>query len=149
MTTATQAYNIIRARLEANAPAGLALRWQNDDPQPLPDVPAPFVHTEFVADPASLVSFGGGRGNNRYRHPARIEAYIFVPKGWGLTPATDYAEQIAAIFRSYRDSDISCFDATPYPGGNGSDVKPPGVQSEVDNYFWAVAEVSLFYDLIG
>ena len=138
MTTATAAFNIIKARLEANIPNdslgnAVGLRWQNEDGDRLPDTPAPFIYTEFLADPAQLVSFGGGRTANRYRHPARIDFYIFVPRGWGLAEATTIAETVAALFRSFRDTDISCFEATVYPGGSGSDLKPPGLDSEVDN----------------
>jgi len=159
MTTASQAYAVIKTRIEANRPLDgsgnvVLLRWQNQDADTdgnigLPNIPTPFAYTEFVTDPGRLTGFGGGRGANLYRNPGRIDSFVFVPKGWGFAPATDIAEQIAALFRSYRDADISCFDATVYPGGNGSDVKPPGVQSDVDNYFWAGVEVSLHFDQIG
>lgn len=154
MTTATGAYNVIRARLEANVPNDsqsnpVTLRWQNEDGAALPDTPAPFIYTEFLADPASLVSFGGGRGANRYRNTAQIVCYVFVPRGWGLTEATTIAEAVATLFRSYRDTDISCFEASVLPGGDGASIKPPGMDSEVDNYFYAVMAAELFYDLIG
>jgi hypothetical protein len=155
MTTASGAFAVIRARCVANKPAGLsAFRFQGEDADTngdveLPDTPAAFAYVEFLAEPAQLVSYGGGRGANRYRHPMRIVFYVFVPRGVGLSVATDLAEQLATLFRSYRDDDISCFDATVYPGGNGADLKPPGLSSEVNNYFWASVEVSGFYDLIG
>lgn len=154
MTTASAAYAVIKARLETNKPTGLVLRWQNVDEDSdgntqLPDTPSAFAYTEFLTDPAQLVSFGGGRTNNRYRNTARIVTYVFVPRGQGLAVATDYAEQVATIFRSYRDNDISCFESSVFPGGNGADLKPPGLSSEVDNYFWASVEVALFFDLIG
>lgn len=154
MTTASQARAAIRTRIEAGAivnagNSAVPLRWQNEDGDPLPDQPAAFVYTEFLTDPAQLVSFGGGRGANRYRNPARIDSYVFVPRGEGLDQAELIAEQIAALFRSYRDSDIQCFEATVYPGGDGASLKPPGLSSEVENYFWAVAEISLFFDQIG
>ena len=150
MTTATQAFSVIRSRLEANQPAGLtSLRWQNEDGGALPDEPAAFAYTEFLSEPGFVAGYGGGRGSNLYRNPARVDCYIFVPRGQGLQVATDLAEQVAVLFRSYRDSDISCFEATVYPGGNGADIKPPGLASEVDNYFWALAEVSLHFDQVG
>ena len=149
MTTASAAYSVIKTRLQANAPAGLPIYWQNDREITLPLDPASFAYVEFLADRALLASFGSGRGGNRYRHPARIDAYVFVPQGDGLTVALTYAEQIATVFRSFRDSDISCFEASVYPGGSGADLKPAGLTSEVGNYFWALAEISLFYDLIG
>lgn len=150
MTTASAAYAVIRSRFEANKPAGLtALRWQNEDGEALPNQPAAFAYTEFLTDQASIASYGGGRGNNRYRNPARIVVYVFVLRGEGLAVATDLAEQVAAIFRSYRDDDISCFEASVLPGGDGADLKPPGLSSEVDNYFWAGVEIVLFFDQIG
>lgn len=147
MTTASGAYDVIRARIEANI-TSTPIFWQGED-KALTDQPAAFFYVEFLSDPAFLASFGGGRGSNRYRNPARIDAYAFVPQGWGLRPATDLAETMAALFRSYRDTDISCMEATVHPLGHGSEIKPPGLSSEVGNYFVAVAEISLTFDLIG
>lgn len=154
MTTATAAFNVIKARLEANVPDDsqgnpVTLRWQNEDGDPLPSTPAAFVYTEFLADPASIASYGGGRGANRYRNTAQIVCYVFVPRGWGLVEATTIAETVGALFRSYRDSDISCFEASVMPGGDGASIKPPGMDSEVDNYFYAVMAAEFFYDQIG
>lgn len=158
MTTAAAARQVMRARIEA---AGISyggnpvpFRWQNEDADSagniaLPDTPAPFVYAEFLTEAAALASFGGGRGQNRYRNPARLDAYVMVPKGQGLDAAEDIAEQVATLFRSYRDADISCFDATVYPGGDGASLKPEGLSSDVGNYFYAVTEVSLFFDQAG
>lgn len=152
MTTATQAYTVLRGILEAGM--DIPLRWQNEDADSdgnvnLPDTPSAFVYTEFVTDPAELVSFGGGRGANRYRNPARLDIWVFVPRGVGLTAALDYAETAAALFRSYRGADVSCFGASVFPGGDGADLKPPGLPSAVGNYFYSVAEVALWFDIIG
>lgn len=150
MTTAAEAFAVLKARAIANKPAKVdALRWQNEDGDPLPDDPCNFIYTEFLTDRGSIAAFGGGRSNNRYRNPARLEAYVFVPRGQGNEIALQIAEQYAAIFRSYRDADISCFDASVLPGGDGADLKPKGITSRVSNYFYACVEVSLFYDLIG
>lgn len=146
MTTASGAYDAVRSRIAANITT--PVYWQGED-NTLPDVPMPFYFVEFISETAALVSFGAGRGSNRYRHPAHINAHAFVPQGWGVRPAMDLAETMAALFRSYRDTDISCSDATVHPLGHGSEVAPPGLRSEVGNYFVAVAEISLFYDLIG
>lgn len=153
MTTAAQARAVMRARIEANPPtdaesAAVAFSWQNE-PFEIPATGKPFVYVEFLTDPAELVSFGGGRGNNRYRNPARLDAYVFVPKGEGLSEAESIAEQIATLFRSYRDASVSCFDASVFPGGDGALLKPPGLASDVGQYFWAAAEVSMFFDQIG
>lgn len=153
MTTTSQAYSALRAILEGSNSLP-PLRWPNEDEDStgaiaLPDTPAPFIYSEFLTEPAELVAFGGGNGANRYRVPARLEVYVFVPKGWGVGPATDYAETAAGLFRSYRDDAINCFGATVYPGGDGAALSPPGLPSEVSNYFWATAEIALFFDQIG
>ena len=90
MTTAAQARAVIRSRIEGggivdSGSNAVALRWQNEASDSLgqielPDTPTPFVYTEFLTEPAQLVSFGGGRTNNRYRNRARIESFVFVPK---------------------------------------------------------------------
>lgn len=152
MTTATEAYAVLRGILEGGI--DLPLRWQNENMDSegnaaLPDMPAAFLYTEFLADRAELVAFGGGRGQNLYRNPARLDIYVFVPRGQGLAVALQYAETAAALFRSYRDNDVSCFAATVYPGGDGADLVPPGLRSEVNNYFYATVEIELFFDLIG
>jgi hypothetical protein len=149
----------MRARLEGGGvvdrhSAPVPFRCQNEAADSLgnaalPDTPSPFVYWEFITDRASLVGFGGGRGANLYRNPARLDAYVFVPTDEGLDEAEAIAEQIAALFRSYRDSNISCFDATVFPGGDGSSIKPSGLNSPVGNYFYTVAEISLYFDQIG
>jgi len=153
MTTTKEAYAVLRTRLEGSNSLP-PLRWQAEDEDStgavaLPDTPAPFLYTEFLTEPGELVSFGGGRGANRYRIPARLEVFVFIPKGWGLALALDHAETAAALFRSYRDPDVSCFAASVHPGGDGAALRPPGLPSEVSNYFWSVAEVVLFFDQIG
>ena len=146
MTDAAGAYAIIRARLEANA--AIPLAWQNEE-YVLPDTPAAFAYVEFLTAPAELASFGGGRGQNRYRNQAQIDIYVFVPSGDGAVSALEKAEALATIMRSYRDTDISCFEASVHPGGDGASLKPPGLDSEVGNYWWARVEVALFFDQIG
>jgi hypothetical protein len=153
MTTTSEAYRALRALLEAE-PSLPPLRWQNEDEDSLgavalPDTPAPFLLTEFDTEPGEMVAFGGGRGQNRYRNPARLDIFVFIPKGWGVTHATDIAETAAALYRSYRDDKVSCFASTVFPGGDGAALKPPGLPSEVTNYWWAAVEVELFFDQIG
>lgn len=152
MATASEAFAVLRGILEAGLL--LPLRWQNEDADSggavaLPDTPAAFVYTIFEPQRAELVSFGGGRGQNRYRNPATLDMFVFVPRGQGLAVAMDYAETAATLFRSYRDTTVSCFAATVYAGGSGAELRPPGLASEVNAYFYAAVEVELFYDLIG
>lgn len=149
MTTATTAFTTLKALLTGSTSSGLTmLCWQNDDVT-LPATPAAFAYTEFLTERAELASFGGGRGQNRWRNRASLTVYVFVPRGQGLAVATDLAEAVATIYRSYRDSNVSCFEASVYPGGDGAAIAPPGLRSEVNNYFYAVADISLFFDLIG
>lgn len=149
----------MRGRIESagivdSRSAIVPFRWQNENADSLgnaelPSVPSPFVYCEFTTSRGRIAEYGGGRGRNVYRSAAWIVAYVFVPKGNGLDEAEMIAEQIAALFRSYRDSSISCFDATVQPGGDGTDLKPPGLSSVVGSYFYAVTEVSLHFDQIG
>ena len=150
MTTASTAHALIKARIEANKPASVvSLRWQNEDGDPLPADPAPFLYTELDPDKQYIAGYGGGIGNNLWRNPARIACFVFVPRGWTLLVATDLAETIAALFRSYQPAEFKCFGASVYTLGTGSSIRPLGVDSEADNYFCAVAEIELHYDQIG
>jgi hypothetical protein len=149
----------MRSRIESGGvvdskSAPVPLRWQNENADSLgntslPSDPVPFVYCEFLTDRPFLAGYGGGQGQNLYRNPARLDAYVFVPNGNGLDEAEAIAEQIAALFRSYRSAGISCFEASVYPGGDGANLKPPGLSSVVGSYFYAVAEVSLHFDQIG
>lgn len=154
-TTASQAIAAIRARIEGG---GLAFprRYQGEDKGSngntlLPNTPETFAYIVFNNNGSGRgpAAFGGGAGRNLYRNQASVEAYVFAPSGEGLSVATDAAESIAALLRSYRDSYISCFSADVIPIGQGSSLTPPGLQSEVSNYMCAVAEVSLHFDQIG
>jgi len=158
MATASEARAAFRTRLAAGGITyggqPVPLRWQNEAADSLgnrrlPDTPAPFVYSEFLNEGSTIVAYGGGRGGNVHRNHARVESYVFVPKGTGLDGAEAIAEQIAALFRSYRDQHISCFEATVMPGGDGAMLKPAGLASEVGNYFWAACEVRLHFDQIG
>jgi hypothetical protein len=117
----------------------------------LPDVPETFVFVVFNNDGSGRgpTAYGGGRGANLYRNQATVEAYVFAPNGEGLEVATDAAEQVAALLRSYRGAGISCFSADVIPVGEGSKIAPPGLASEVSNYQCAVAEIALHFDQIG
>lgn len=150
MTTVSTAWTAIKARIAGNTPPGLSvLRWMNEDSAALPNTPAAFLYTELQTEQQFLAGFGGGSGANLWRTPARIEAYVFVPRGDGVAVATDLAEAIAALFRGYRTTDIQCFDAAVHPLGDGANLKPPGLDSAVDNYFCALCEVNLHIDQVG
>jgi hypothetical protein len=148
--TTSQALAIIRAQVES---AGLSfpVYWQGEDVPPLPDDPATFAFVVFNNEGSGgrPTSFGGGRGANLYRSRAFLEAFVFVPSGWGLAAATDAAELIAASLRSFRSGDVSCFAADARPVGPGSGISVPGLSSVVSNYQCAVAEATLTFDQIG
>lgn len=147
MTTTSGAFDVIRARATA---LGLPypLFYQGES-FVVPDDFGTFGYVELIVERSAIVAFGGGAGANVHRHPATLSAYVFVAAGSGLKVATDAAELFAAGFRSYRDANISCFTATVRPGGDASQMKPPGMSSAVDGYYWAEVEVELFFDLIG
>jgi hypothetical protein len=148
--TAAEAFASLRARLEdAGSGITIPLHWQAEAAV-LPDTPAAFAYVEFVASGGAIASYGGGRGSNRYRHRARVEAYVFTPNGAGLESALTHAETIAARLRSYRDNDLSCFSAVVHPGGHGSQASPPGLsRNALNDYWYAVVEVEMTYDQIG
>lgn len=148
--TASQALAAVRARLEGGSIA-FPLRWQGEDGGPLPDTPSTFAFVVFNNGGSGRgpAAFGGGVGRNLYRNQAIVEAYVFAPNGQGLSVATDGAEVIASLLRSYRDGSISCFSADVIPVGEGSSIAPPGLSSEVSNYQCAVAEIALNFDQIG
>jgi hypothetical protein len=152
MTTITEARGVIRTRLTnaaiTHAGSPVPLYWQNETAA-LPDTPSPFAYVEFLNEGSTIVAYGAGRGGNTHRNRARVEAHVFVPKGWGLDAAEAIAEQIAAALRSHRDQHVSCFDATVMPGGDGAGLTPPGLSSPVGSYFWAAVEVSLTFDQVG
>jgi hypothetical protein len=154
MTTAPQAYGVLRTLIEANKPAAVTqLCWQNEDAA-LPNKPATFVYTEFRAVQASVIEIGGGRGANRHRNGAELDLFVFVPRGEGMTNAggtgcLDLAETFAALLRPYNANGVLVEAVTVYPGGQGSALKPPGFRSEIDNYFFASVGASLRFDLRG
>ncbi|MCS3690947.1 hypothetical protein [Bradyrhizobium elkanii] len=157
--TTSQARQAARTRIEGASildrkSSPVSFRWQNEAQDSLgsislPDTPSPFVYCEFLIEGARVAGYGGGRGANLYRNSARLVAYVLVPKNEGLDEAESIAEQVAALFRSYQDGTITCFDATVYPGGDGVTLHPAGLSSPVGSYFFATTEVSLIFDLIG
>jgi hypothetical protein len=147
VTTLATAFAALRTRAEANITT-MPLHWPNESNE-LPDEASPFVYFDIDTFPASIASFGGGRGNNRYRNGAEFRAYVFVPVDWGLNEALTRGETVAAVFRSYRDADISCFGASVHPVGKGTEIIPPGLESAAGNYACAVVIVDMFFDQIG
>lgn len=113
----------------------------------LPDSPNPFVVFELEVQRSELVGFGGGRGENLYRFSCELLGYLAVQKGRGSEYGSALAEAIAAVFRSFRDSNVSCFDSTPRPV---TDVTPDASEGvEVGNYDWYLIATTLHFDQVG
>lgn len=152
MSTSREALAAIRARLEADdSGITIPLRWHGEPGDPLPDDPSPFGFVIFNNEGSGNgpIEFGGGRGQNRYRNNATVEAYVFVPAQSGLPLALDLAETVALRLRSFRDDMVSCFSADVIPIGAGSSIAPPGLNSDVSNFVAALAEVRVTFDQIG
>lgn len=114
MTTTAAIQALIESRHTSELPA-VTFTYQNET-HILPNTPATFVHVELIAEGMEIVAFGGGRGANLQRTTGRIEAHVMTPVGEGIDGGLALAEQIAAVWRSYRDADISCFAAEAFPG---------------------------------
>ena len=153
MASATQAYDAVRARLDAvDSGITIPLRWHGEDNGPLPDVPADFAYVVFdnLGSRPGPIAFGGGIGRNVYRNLAGVTVFVFVPNRAGVRRAMVEAETIAARLRSFRDDDIFCRSADITPAGDGASIAPPGLQrNELNNYLCAVVEVDLTFDTVG
>lgn len=151
MTTFAGARAAIRARLVADGSGiSIQLKFQNEQVV-LPDVAQAFAYVEIENFGATRgpAGYGGGIGRNLWRNEGVITAYTFAPNDEGAEIAEAAAETIAARLRSFRDTDISCFSAVVKPMGAGSSIAPPGLNSEVGNYWCAIAEVAFHFDQIG
>lgn len=152
MTTAVEAYDAIRDRIDASdSGIALPLRWQGEDGGLLPDTPAAFgygVFENFGSKPGPT-AFGGGLNNNLYRNGGYLNVYVFVPNGQGIRKAMQEAETVAARLRSYRATHILVRAADVIPLGDGASIAPPGLQSEVNNYQCALVEAEFGFDQIG
>ncbi|QOZ52876.1 hypothetical protein [Bradyrhizobium sp. CCBAU 53338] len=152
MSTTRDALVAIRSRLEADdSGITIPLRWHGEPSDPLSDEPEPFGYVIFNNEGSGNgpIEFGGGRGQNRYRSNATVEAYVFVPAQSGLPAALDLAETVASRLRSFRDDTVSCFSADVIPIGGGSSIAPPGLDSDVSNFVAALAEARVTFDQIG
>lgn len=134
--------------LANNGTITLPMYWPDENNE-LPDTPAPFVYFAIDTQPAYLASFGSGRFGNTWRTPGELQAFVFVPVGEGIERSVTLAEQVASVFRSYRDSTVSCFAASVHPVGKGSEMIPDGLDSAAGNYACSVALVDLFFDQVG
>lgn len=151
MTTFSGARAAIRARLEGSGSGiSIPLKFQNEAVE-LPNKPATFafIEIENFGATRSPAAYGGGRGSNLYRNEGIVTAYVFAPNDEGAEIAEAAAETIAARLRSFRDADISCFSSVVKPIGSGTSIAPPGLNSEVGNYWCAIAECAFQFDQIG
>jgi len=154
MPSITDVYASLKAILDV-AGLSLPIRWRGDDTDStgadaLPDTPTPFLFCNLETDPGDIAGFGGGRGANLYRNPGYLYVYVFVPRGDGSEPlALEHGESVAVLYRSYRDSVVSVFAASVVAGGAGGTLAPPGLNSAVNAYSYALVEVLFHYDQVG
>lgn len=150
MATAASALADIRTVI-SNAGISTPIYWHGDDAPILPDTPTAFAYLVFNNEGSRIAGFGGGARSNLYRSSAILEAFVFAPPNGadGMASVMTLAESFAAALRSYRDNTIACFGADVIPVGPGSSITPPGLQSEVNNYLCAVAEIRIQFDQIG
>jgi hypothetical protein len=148
MSTFAQVVASLKARA-ASQITMLPVYWDKDAKPTLPDDPAPFAFMTIETDPARFVAFGGGRGGNLQRIQGELVAMVFVPRDWGLEQHASYGEHVAAAFRSYRDDHVSCLATAPQPAVDGSNLKPDGLASEVENYACTIVAVPFQYDQVG
>lgn len=146
MTTiaVTDAYAAIRTRAVAQITT-LPIYWPDEDNQ-LPDTPAPFVFFELTLEGSRVIEIGGGRGSNRHRNSGEINAYVFAPRGAGLTYLLSIAEPVAAAFRGYRASGITINTASVHPLGEGEALVPPGLESAAGAYGCVVVNMPIYFD---
>lgn len=122
--------------------------WRNDN-NVLPDPPAAFIFFEFESERGSIAGYGSGRGNNLYRYPGEVLGWLAVERARGLEFGLAIAEPIAALFRSYRDSHVSIFEASVRPITGITDAAPSAMQDISGNYDWYLIEVNLSFDQVG
>ena len=138
MATITDVNNQIRTMLAASP---IPVYWPNEYVTP-PDEPTAFTVPVLHKVDSGIASFGGGRGNNRWRRTHMLECVVMVPVNTGMDQALVYAEQLAAIFRSQRPTDdISFFDAHVDPEFS--------VDSDNGNYWRLSALTDVSFDQIG
>lgn len=150
MSTFAQVVAALKSRAASQiTQLGARVYWDKDVKPVLPDEPEPFAFLYVETDPGRFVSFGGGRGANLQRTDGELVALVFIPRDWGLEQHASYGEHVASAFRSYRDVHVSCGAVSPQPVVDGSALKPPGLDSEVENYACTVVAVPFHFDAIG
>lgn len=147
MTTIADAFNALKARA-VSVLTGQTLLFP-DAANVLPDTPATFIYFEMITEGGEFIEIGGGRGANRHRTAAELHAYVFVPRGQGLAVALAAAEPVAAAFRSFRGSGVSCNGATIHPAGEGAQLVPPGGSPVAGNYSAVVVAIPFTFDQVG
>lgn len=140
--SAAQAWDALRARLEANYTA-LPLRFQNETAAPIPSGSLVFVALDL--GPQGIKSFGGGRGNTRWTTAGLLECYVLAEKGAGLANALSEAESIAAIFRAKTFGGVHCRGASIDPQA----LAPQGAVDLPGQYHVCAAIVDFHFDQLG
>lgn len=119
--TIEAAHNAIRARFETQWGATTPVQYPNVKFES-PDE-SPWVRVAIIDADANWASMGVP-GSNIERHRGQVTVQIFVPSGTGEGAATEYADQVKAIFRSWRDAPSGLrFLVPPYARTIGVDGK--------------------------
>jgi hypothetical protein len=140
---------IAALRTRAAAITAAPVYWRDEDDVVLPDDPAAFVWIEPTIERGVYIEIGGGRGANRYRQTGELAAYVFAPRAGGALAALALAEDVAAVFRSFRGGGVSCHGASVHPAGEGEALTPPGVRSVAGNYVCVTVAVPFHFDQIA
>ena len=148
MSTFAQMVGSLKARATAQVTT-LPYYWDRDAKPELPNEPTAFVFFRLEMDLARFISTGGGRGNNIQRTDGELQGFVFLPRDWGLEQEAAYGEHVAAAFRSYRDAHVSCGACSPMPAVPGAQLRPDGIDSEVENYSCVVVAVPIYFDQVG
>ncbi len=146
MSTFAQVVSSLKTR--AAQITQLPVYWDKDA-KPTIDPENPFVFILYESFPAVYAAFGGGRGGNEQHTEGELTCLVFVPRDWGLEQHALLGEHVASAFRSFRDDHVSCGAVTPQPAVDGSNLKPDGLASEVENFGCTVVSVPFWYRQIG
>ncbi|ARB06113.1 tail terminator [Dinoroseobacter phage vB_DshS-R5C] len=94
------AHAAIRQRFEAQWGATTDVQWPSTKYTPGED---PWVRLQIAPANALWASFGDP-GNNVERNLGQVTVQIFVQSGEGEGLAMEYADQVRAVFRNWRDA---------------------------------------------
>lgn len=137
--TTKQAMDLLNTQITTQV-GSIPILFQGED-NILPDISSSFIFIDIIVWNNRIAAFGGGLGRNAFESRGNYDAYCFVPKGYGVGYALDYAQQVRNAFRGFRNDDLIIEQLMVTPGGDGSSIKPDGIPSEVSLYYFALVEI--------